>query len=574
MVAGIFTYIAAVEISRMRLGFRKEVTSMNKGFKKTAPVALCALAAATVAQAASITVDPSALKQEVVGFGGGSVYYQSWITNLPAKDQEALFDTAFTGLNLSLLRIGNWLQDESNDLTDDINIVKAAQKRLGSRLKIEMSSWSAPANLKPSGSVNGQDGHSKSDKTLKKANGDKYGAFAYTDFASWWKRSLETYAAAGIVPDYISLQNEPDMEATYEETLFEPTETNEIAGYKEALNAVYDAVKGKTKILGPEPLGIGYDNFEKYAGKLDNSKLDGYAYHLYHAGDGNDNSGNNYLNPENFRTPMKKIADGYGTKPIIMTEFCPMLDEPREQDMLGLAHMMQIGFTDGKLGGYIAWQLFWGYHGQMIGVCPGAGWDLDGSNRYVCESAGFKIFPEYHAMRHYSKFVNPGWKVIDSKSDAQNLHTVAFRSANGDSITVVAINKASASDLTISIDGYKPIYAVQSVEGGDKSKVITAGTSVAAPEKSITTVVFASQTKKDSTPSATDQKSTAIYASVAAGLVNDRNAVARVFDLNGNLLWIGAKNQALNADGTLRLDIRQGMYIMRAGASSVKVLKK
>ena len=83
-------------------------------------------------------------------------------------------------------------------------------------MKIEMSSWSAPGNLKPSGSLNGYDGHSKSDKTLKKANGDAYGAYAYTDFANWWKKSLEAYAAQGIVPDYVSLQNEPDMEANYE----------------------------------------------------------------------------------------------------------------------------------------------------------------------------------------------------------------------------------------------------------------------------------------------------------------------------------------------------------------------
>ena len=344
-------------------------------------LSLTALLAAS-AYAASVTVDPSAAAQKVTGFGGASVYYQSWIKNLPAADQEALFDTAFTGLNISLLRVGNWYQDEDiTKIQDDIDIVKAAKTRLGDHMKIQMSSWSAPASLKPSNSLNGQDGHSKSDKTLKKANGDAYGAYAYTDFANWWKKSLEAYKAAGISPDYVSIQNEPDMEATYEETLFEPTETSEIAGYKEALNAVYDAVKGQTKLIGPEPLGIGYSNFEKYAKELDATKLDGYSYHLYHAGDGNDNSGNNYLDPENFRKPMKAIADVYGKgdKPIIMTEFCPMLDEPREKDMLGLAQIMQIGFTDGRLSGYIAWQLFWGYHSQMIGVCPGAGWDLDGS---------------------------------------------------------------------------------------------------------------------------------------------------------------------------------------------------
>lgn len=450
---------------------------------------------AASAFAASVTVNPSATAQKVTGFGGASVYYQSWLKNLPAEDQEALFDTAFTGLNISLLRVGNWYQDEDvSKLQDDIDIVKAAKKRLGDHMKIQMSSWSAPASLKPSNSLNGQDGHSKSDKTLKKANGDAYGAYAYTDFANWWKKSLDAYTAAGIAPDYISLQNEPDMEATYEETLFEPKETSEIAGYKEALNAVYDAVKGKTKLLGPEPLGIGYSNFEKYAKELDGSKLDGYAYHLYHAGDGNDNSGNNYLDPENFRKPMKAIADvyGQGDKPIIMTEFCPMLDEPREKDMIGLAHIMQIGFTDGRLSGYIAWQLFWGYHSQMIGVCPGAGWDLDGSGKYVCDDTGFKIFPEYHAMRHFSKFVNPGASVIATSTAEANLKTVGFLSTNGDSITTVLVNTGSTAIQldNPTIANYNVITAVQSKENGLKSKNISVANCTVLPARSITTLVY------------------------------------------------------------------------------------
>ena len=699
---------------------------------------------ATSAFAATITVDPTATAQKIVGFGGGSVYYQNWVANLPAADQEALFDTAFTGLNLSILRIGNWLQDETKDLADDINIVKAAQKRLGSHLKIEMSSWSAPGNLKPSGSVNGKDGHSKSDKSLKKANGDAYGAYAYTDFANWWKKSLETYKAAGITPDYISIQNEPDMEADYEETLFEPTETSEIAGYKEALNAVYDAVKGTTKILGPEPLGIGYSNFEKYASALDDSKLDGYAYHLYHAGDGNDNSGNNYLNPENFRKPMKAIGDVYGKgeKPIIMTEFCPMLDEPREEDMVGLAHIMQVGFTDGRLGGYIAWELFYGYHSQLIGVCPGDGWDLDGSGRYVCDGKEIKIFPEYHAMRHYSKFVNPGWSVVSATTEESALKTVAFKSESGDSVSVVIVNtgKTEVKLDNPSIAGYGVAAAVQSKENGLKSKDISIASCTVLPARSITTLVYkkgaaaatattcADETTDSGyvppvvTPSADvvivdfttandvsvwqamDDKLTAVsyvstalddvsgymsvplagcdqseetcgyqnqllnindegaaalasctdlvitmrsqtddnayvnvggaagsswvdyeYGKLAAGgkwsetkvslekeggnkstaltfnseasgiyiakivatgctstgisaprsiSVNDSKVQAHVFDMNGNLVWKGAKSEAFNANGTLSLEIRQGMYIVKTKYGSMMAVKK
>ena len=444
---------------------------------------------ASSAFAATISVDPATTAQKVVGFGAGAAYYQSWITAMSSSLQKDFYDTAFTGLNLSLLRIGNWKQENTTSIAADAAIVKAGKQRLGNHLKIEMSSWSAPGRLKPSGSVNGSDGHSKSDKSLKTSSNDPYGKYVYSEFAHWWKTSLQSYEQMGIIPDYISLQNEPDMEATYEETLFEPTETSEIAGYKQALQAVRDSVSSLAnppKILGPEPLGIGYNNFEKYAKALDNNNLDGYAYHLYHAGDGNDNSGTNYLNPENFRKAMTAIGKNYGSdaKPIIMTEFCTMENAVREQDMLGLAHIMQVGFTSGKLNAYIAWELFWGeQNGQLIGVCPGNGWSS-------CTEAKLYINPEYHAMRHYSKFVNPGWRVVSTTSDGKDLYAVAFRSADCDSISVIAINKGTAQNLNFSVNGYTPVSAVQSVESGDKSKAITAGSIIDAPAKSITTVVF------------------------------------------------------------------------------------
>ena len=703
-----------------------------------------ALVAASIASAASITVDPSSTAQKVVGFGAGAAYYQSWITAMSSSMQKDFYDTAFTGLNLSLLRIGNWKQEDTTSIAADAAIVKAGKERLGNHLKIEMSSWSAPGRLKPSGSVNGNQGHSKGEKTLKTSSNDPYGKFVYSEFAGWWKKSLQSYATAGITPDYISLQNEPDMEADYEETLFEPTETSEIAGYKQALQAVRDSIStlaNPPKIIGPEPLGIGYNNFEKYAKALDDKNLDGYAYHLYHAGDGNDNSGTNYLNPENFRKAMTAIGKSYGsdTKPIIMTEFCTMEESVREQDMLGLAHIMQVGFTSGKLNAYIAWELFWGEEkGQLIGVCPGEGWSS-------CKEAKLYINPEYHAMRHYSKFVNPGWRVVSSTADGNDLYTVAFRSADCDSISVIAINKGSAQSLNFSVNGYTPAYAVQSTESGEKSKTVTAGAIIDAPAKSITTVVFttsntaalqcedspiddpyvdpnknfgdslvivdyANETsaagwKSDETLGAVTFETTALdgvtkyvkiplagcaqddcgyqhalftlpdevavkkpltackelvftmrsiddaedasvniggaggstwssyqYGNTApagawaevsvpldneidstgapfgstqlsfnsdnAGLyiakivatgcgggetsikgmrtnfaANDMNESAKVFDMNGNLLWTGIKSKAVNADGKLRLNLRKGLYIVKTKASTVKAAK-
>ena len=693
-----------------------------------------ALVAASIASAANITVDPTATAQKIVGFGAGAAYYQSWITAMSSSMQKDFYDTAFTGLNLSLLRIGNWKQEDTTSIAADVAIVKAGKQRRGNNLKIEMSSWSAPGRLKPSGSVNGNQGHSKSDKTLKTSSSDPYGKFVYSDFAHGWKTSLQAYEQMGITPDYISLQNEPDMEADYEETLFDPTE-GEIAGYKQALQAVRDSIStlaNPPKIIGPEPLGIGYSNFEKYAKALDDQNLDGYAYHLYHAGDGNDNSGTNYLNPENFRKAMTNIGKNYGSdsKPIIMTEFCTMENAVREQDMLGLAHIMQVGFTSGKLNAYIAWELFWGeQNGQLIGVCPGNGWSS-------CTEEKLYINPEYHAMRHYSKFVNPGWRVVSSTADGSDVYAVAFRSADCDSITVVAINKGSAQNLNLSVNGYNPVSAVQSSEGGSKSREITAGAIIDAPAKSITTVVFttsntaalqcedspivdpyvdpnsqigdslvivdyasensatgwksdetlgavtyennsvkvplancaqdecgyqhalftipdaaavkepltkckelvftmksidtedasvniggaggstwinyqygntapASGWEQVSVPLANEIDSTGtpygstqlsfnsdnagIYIAkiVATGCggtspikgirtnfaASDMNADAKVFDLNGNLLWTGIKGQALTANGTLRLDLRKGMYIVKTGSSTVKAAK-
>jgi len=435
---------------------------------------------------ATVDVNLSSTYQTMEGFGGGIVYYQSWLT--AHDNQQDIYDTIFTGLNPQFIRMGNWNQDTTATLKQDSIIVYNARQRLGNNVEILMSSWSAPGYLKASGDIKGNDENgnlrSKSENTLKKINGK----YVYEQFAHWWKISLKKYAKKGIIPSIISIQNEPDMNASYEETLFDATENSTVAGYSEALNAVSDSINtlsNPPKIAAPEVLGIGYGNFDKYASKLDVSKFDYYNYHLYHGG--------NYSSPDDFASNMNVIRDNYSSKPNIMTEYCAMR-ETKETDMVSTAQIIVNALTEANASGYIDWEMIWGgTDGQMVAVENP--WESDSWT----SSKGFIIKPEYHTIRHFSKYIRRGWKRIGTTSSNSNLYTVAFTSSAGDSVTVVAVNIGNSNiDETINIDGsFNAITYCQSVENGDKSilkDLSSPQTNFTFPARSISTIVYASPT--------------------------------------------------------------------------------
>lgn len=438
-----------------------------------------------VSAAVTVTVSPTTTQQTIRGFGAATAYYQTWLT--AHTNRKAIYDTIFTGLGLSYLRIGNWNQDTTASLSDDSSIVAEGKSRLGARLRILVSSWSAPGFLKPSDSVNGGS-RPKSQNTLKKESGK----YVYAKFAHWWKSSLLKMQKKGIYPDDMSLQNEPDMNATYAETYFSPSQSDSIAGYDSALIYVSDSVKTLAthpQIIGPEVLGIGYGEFQNYAKKLDTASLTAYAYHLYH-GNANDSK---YNDPDGFNTIFHTLSSTYSNKPTVMTEFCPMRDSAYPSDLLTLARVMQNALVQGNVSGYIDWELIWDTHGQMIAI------ENPWSPSSWTTTSGYKVNPEYHAMRHFSKFVAPGWKrVTATSSDSSTVRTVAFLSTGGDSLTVVAINISAASQTlnlsTGTFSGSGEVWQSQ-VNGKMSQKLPSDGTgSIPLPDSSITTVVLAKAT--------------------------------------------------------------------------------
>ena len=77
--------------------------------------------------------------------------------------------------------------------------------------------------------------------------GQSNGAYRYADFGQWWRASLDAYAAAGVVPTYVSIQNEPDFLPTgsnpWSSCLIDATEDlTQHAGYGPALDAVAGAI--------------------------------------------------------------------------------------------------------------------------------------------------------------------------------------------------------------------------------------------------------------------------------------------------------------------------------------------
>lgn len=440
------------------------------------------LAAQSFAADVTINVSPTETHQSVIGIGGGMVYYQNWVT--AHKNKSAIYDTVFNGLGLSGLRMGNWAQEDNADLSNDAEIVKEGKKRLGSNFFIEMSSWSAPPSLKNNNDINGSNGGPKA--SLKKENGQ----FVYDKFGAWWKNSLQRYIEAGIIPDYISIQNEPDMDAQYEATIFDEKENGDVASYAKALEAVHKAMSGMEhcpKFLGPEPLGIGWNNTQKYINALDKNLLDGYCFHYYHSGD-QSHDNDKYSYPDDYLPAMKALAADYPDKPQFMTENCSMREQ-RKNDALHTAWFLANAFNANRVGAYLHWNLIWGGSDGCVTVeNPWETGNWKSSNGYIVQS-------EYHGLRHFSKFVRPGWFHIGSASTNGDIISCAFKSPENDAYTVVLINKGySSHNATLSFPIATPDEGqiIQTVPSSETwSKVLgqyKEGEKITLPANSVTTI--------------------------------------------------------------------------------------
>ena len=431
-----------------------------KRFKHTLIVLLVAMAMMVFTQnnllAATATVDTNEVHQTMEGFGAAVAWY---ITSLATHAEKGeIFDYLFYQLGLDILRLRN-IYDRGEDgyFADYAEIVDSFYSKSTNSPKVYISSWSPPADMKSNGSTT--DGG-----TL---DTNSSGEYVYDDFAQYWEDALYEFSSYGIDPDYISIQNEPSFAASHETCELDPTENSTNAGYDQALDSVYNRLQyfvSPPKILAPEVLGIGYNLFQNYAAQFNHDHAYGYAYHLYHGGDGN-------VNPDAFNSNLTTIANSYTGKPIFQTEY----DYGGWFNTIWLMHNCLV---HGNVSGYLYWRLCWGSGTEDAFI--------------TFNGSAYTVHQIYWGFRQYSKAVHYGWKRVGASVSADSLKITAFIGPWNNNLSIIVLNVSHSEDsVDLDIPGFD-ISGANMIRTSDGEENILVGyydgSTVNLPARSITTI--------------------------------------------------------------------------------------
>lgn len=427
----------------------------------------------------NVSIDAATLYQAIEGLGGAICFYNGWFTAHPYKQE--IFDHAFSGLNLSMLRLGNWWRGVNGQDTSTYEIVAAAHQRLGANLPILMSSWSPPAYLKSNGEV-GKGG------TLVQVNG----AYDYAGFANYWYASVQDYIAHGITPTWIGIQNEPDWTADYDSCRFNPSEDpvngEYFASFALAQDAVYQILQSMTsppKLLGPECVGL-YGNaagLRNFMAHMNPDTFYGVAHHLY--------GGSTDGTPDGYNSAFTAVLNSSNTlfpgKPRFMTEFGDI------KGLIPCANLIHNSLVVEQVSGYNHWSLMWpGDIGLVEIEFP---WGYYGEGGEWTNPKGYWLNESYWSMKHYSYFIQPGFRRVKATSNNSSVLASSYLSPDNKRLVTVLINRSEANSAAVTLNPGSFAYDTSAVyqtvgENHFASLGPVVGSQIILPAFSITTIVM------------------------------------------------------------------------------------
>ena len=337
-----------------------------------------------------------------------------------------------------------------------------------------MSSWTPPASLKSNNSINGCTGVTNGNctsgyGTLIQVNG----AYNYSGFGQFWLSSLQAYAAIGVSPNYISIQNEPDFPATYVGCLFNPTEapanlyggTSSYASYGLAFDATYKAINSGAlvsvpKMIGPESFSI--SNAQVLTTQVPTNELAVVAHHLY-------NVSSNGGSPTGQVSPMTAFASAFPTQLKFETEY---FQSPGFYNAIDIHNALTIANDSA----YIYWGLTW-----PSTLTNGVAADQQGllyiDNPFTPSSwaftNGWTYNDAYYALKHYSYLVRPGYVRYDATINNADEDISVYQSPDTKTTVIVILNTSTTTTDNVGLDLSSITYANSAVYRSSFSTPIT-----------------------------------------------------------------------------------------------------
>lgn len=427
---------------------------------------------------AAVTLAPSTTYQTLEGFGAAIAWYQGTLTSHRKKAE--IYQVLFGELGLDILRFRNTFgRSEFGSATAEKDILDAATSSLGRRPRVLMTSWSPPAALKANSSERCS---GEATCTLKQVNG----VYPYDGFADYWRDAVAAYRNAGVAPDWVSIQNEPDfVPSGWEGCRFAPRESSEFPGYAEALAAVSSklgVLMDAPKLIGPETLGVHWKKMENYMPALDKGLLLAAAHHLYEMG--NDGVWDwRDPGPDSYVTAMKGGKAAVGSLPVFQTEF-QTDDDKNIEGGFETAWLIHNSLVEEGVSAWLYWDLVWGAGRGMVSL-P--------------DTTNYSIRDQYYSVRHYSLYTDPGYVRVGATASNPDVRVSAYRSPDQKRITVVVLNVGSSEQrIGLDLGGFaatsSEVYRTTYVPGiSDRwatQPSIAEGGKVILPGRSVATIVL------------------------------------------------------------------------------------
>jgi len=376
---------------------------------------------------ATITIDKTTEYQEIWGFGASiTAPAQNVRRDLSEKNQNEVFDLLFLnegdnmGLTMSRMNINPRIQLKPGEYDwavddDQAWFAKELYKRYPT--PITAVPWTPPPWMKYNNSF--KDG--SKDGTDSRLMEEHYGTFAQWLY-NWTYYYRDTH---GLNIKWLSIQNEPSAKVSWDGCDYSPEAMDKV------LSLTIDLFRSKSSTVaigGPE---CGNDQHtQDFLDSISTetlAKIDWIAHHGY----------------KSIRQPHNDLDFRRYGKPTLMTELCGGGWAPNDttlaDGLLWAGHIQRALSRDEK--GYLYWQLLRETKANNQALLR-----LKTGKDVYLKTKRLFVFGQY------SRFIRPGYWVVDAKSNDNNLLVTAAKHPQTGNTSVVITNRTE-NDITVTING-------------------------------------------------------------------------------------------------------------------------